>query len=337
MRLTSIWTRAIAAIVLGLATLLSYNTTGHASASLPLTVNGAHILWNPADAGAPTVDPNQAGGPLIYHGGRVLTNPAAYLVFWGPTWKTGFALKDQGFTYTNRSVMNYITGFFANVGGTPWAHSQTQYCDNVTPGTSCSGQPFAQYVTNPKNQLKGVWVDSSPIPSSITTTALAENSTNDDLANEAIKASQHFGYNINAVYFILTQPGIMATAYGSVYCAYHNETSHTTGHAVYYAFVPFSPDGGCFDNSVNAKDNAFGNGYLDGYSIAAGHEYEEAITDPDNLDNTQDGWNDAKTFETGDKCESNFQNLKLGTHYYAVQPLWSNAANAGQGGCVMSG
>jgi hypothetical protein len=343
MRIPSLRTRlvAICALALGVAA-AAQPAAGHATGSLPLNVNGKHILWNPTAVGAPSTDPNQVGGNLIYHGGLVETTPAAYLIYWGPKWQSGFAFKDQGFTYSNRTVENYLNTFFANVGGTPWAGIQTQYCQNIDPGLTCKGQPFAQYITNPRGQLKGVWVDPSPIPSTIATTALAENATNDPIATEAIKAAQHFGYNINATYFIFTEPGITATAYGQVYCAYHSETSHTTGHGVRYAFMPYQPDQGCFNNAVNAKDDAFGNGYLDGFSIAAGHEYEEAVTDPDNQMMTQDGWNDSKTFETGDKCEgAQFYNLTITTvgrptYKFAVQPLWSNEANAGQGGCVRS-
>jgi len=53
-------------------------------------------------------------------------------------------------------------------------------------------------------------------------------------------------------------------------------------------------------DSVNA-DDAFGHGYFDGYSIVAGHEYAEAVTDPGNQNGTQNGWNDAQTSENGDK------------------------------------
>lgn len=165
----------------------------------------------------------------------------------------------------------------------------------------------------------------------------AQESTNDPLETEALAAAQHFGYNINATYFILTEPGIVATGYGSVYCAYHSETHHTTGHGVRYAFVPYVPEqgAGCGIDSVN-KDDAFGNGYLDGYSIVAGHEYAEAVTDPDNQNGTQDGWNDVQTSENGDKCAwTGLQNISLGGTKFAVQPMWSNEANGGQGACAV--
>ena len=50
---------------------------------------------------------------------------------------------------------------------------------------------------------------------------------------------------------------------------------------------------------VNATSNSFGNGIFDGWSIVIGHEYSEAVTDPDNFFAIQDGWNDAQTSENG--------------------------------------
>ena len=281
-----------------------------------------------------------AATDLIYHGGLVETTPSVYLIYWGPLWQSGFTRTAGGVTYTSKTVMNYENNFFANVGGSAYAGIQTQYCQNATAGdSSCAGEPYAQYVTNPKGQLAGTWIDSSSPPSQIVTTGLVENTTNDPIESEAIKAAQHFGYNINATYFVMTQPGTQATAYGSVYCAYHAETYHTTGHGVRYAFMPYVMDyaSGCGENSVNATNDKYGHGYLDGYSIVAGHEWAEAITDPDNFNGTQDGWNDVQTSETGDKCAwINMQNTTLGKQYYATQPLWSNEANGGSGACVFS-
>jgi serine protease len=92
---------------------------------------------------------------------------------------------------------------------------------------------------------------------------------------------------------------------------------------------------GCGQNMVNPTNDAFGHGYLDGYSIVAGHEYAEAVTDPGNQSGIQDGWNDATTSENGDKCAwTNLQNITLAGQTYAAQPMWSNEANGGAGGCV---
>lgn len=323
-------TSSLSAVVVSSASL--------SAAGLPRVVDGKHVMWA-ADQGYPSTDQSSANN-LIYHGGTVQTVPAVFIVYWGTEWATGFTATDGAFTYTSATIQNYINAFFANVGGSPWAGVQTQYCQGImAPAFSCTGQPAAQLVTNPAGQLKGIWTDPTPVPADIVTTALVSNFTTDPLEAEAIKAAQHFGYSANATYMIFTPPNHGATGYGSVYCAYHHETTHTTSPGVRYAFIPYVPERGsaCGANRVNAQDDAFGHGYLDGYSIVAGHEYAETITDPGNLSGYQDGWNDVTTSEDGDKCAwSGLQNVTLAGQTYAVQPLWSNEANGGQGGCVMS-
>lgn len=63
-------------------------------------------------------------------------------------------------------------------------------------------------------------------------------------------------------------------------------------------------------------------------------EYAESITDifPSG------GWLDKNGSEIGDKCawSSASGNIILSTGTFPVQPLWSNAFNAGAGGCAMS-
>jgi len=91
------------------------------------------------------------------------------------------------------------------------------------------------------------------------------------------------------------------------------------------------PDAGqsCGMNFINSN-NSFGNGYFDGFSVVAGHEYEEAQTDPF----PSSGWLDSGGAENADKCawKSNSGNISLGSNHFAVQPLWSNASTS----CVMS-
>ena len=114
---------------------------------------------------------------------------------------------------------------------------------------------------------------------------------------------------------------------------------------IQYAFIPFlNMDwpglgaGGCGMHNVNARSDAFGNGVFDGYSIVVGHEYSEAVTDPDNFFSDQDGWNDAQGSENADKCAwTNTHDITLAGHSYAVQPTWSNEAfDAGKDGCAVS-
>lgn len=343
---------ASAVIALVLAAWLGSAIGGSASAPL----NPKHFFWAKGQP-SPTGVVNSQSNDLIYHGGSagpgaigVETKPAVYLVYWGPQWVSGFTSTDaNGAVYASSSLQTYTNAFFHNVGGSPWAGVTTQYCKNVPiDSTSCAGVSGAQFVTNPTGQLKGVWTDPTPVPSDIITLGLAENLVDDPIAFEAQRAAAHFGYNAQATYIILTPPTTIGTGQ-PVYCGYHTQTTSIDGYGnplvLQYSFIPYLNlawpgigAGGCGMNNVNPTSDAFGNGVWDGYSIVTGHEYAEAITDPDNFASNQDGWNDASGSENGDKCAwMNTQNITLGAHQFAVQPTWSNEAfDAGRGGCQVS-
>ena len=164
---------------------------------------------------------------------------------------------------------------------------------------------------------------------------------------EAQRASAHFTYDPDATYIIMTPPRPLATGQ-PVYCGYHTQTTSLNGlgnpYRIEYSFIPWQNTDwpvlgqGCGMHNVNATSNAFGNGVFDSWSIVVGHEYSEAVTDPDNFFGTQDGWNDAQTSENADKCAwTETQNIALGGHQFAVQPTWSNEAfDAGEDPCAVS-
>jgi serine protease len=150
-----------------------------ALAALALAFAAAVVLGPPLDVGrvdAPRIEAllcagqspqgtaNAAANDLIYHGGNlgsgaigVETQPAVYLIYWGQEWASGYTIADtDGTLYSSKTLQNYLNSFFANVGGSPWAGVQTQYCRGVLAGsTSCAGTA-GQFITNPKHQLKGV-------------------------------------------------------------------------------------------------------------------------------------------------------------------------------------
>ncbi len=311
--------------------------------------NPKHFFWPQGSSNAPT--PNSLANDLLYHGGNagsgaigVETPPAAYVVFWGPEWANGFTITDvNGVQYSSQQLQSYVTSFLTNVGGTSWLATTSEYCKNVPAGTTeCSTVGNATYVTNPRKQLKGVWTDTTAVPANIVTTGLAQNLADDPIADEAMRASAHFNYDPQATYIILTPPDSSATGAGSVYCGYHTQSTSVNGignpYRLQYAFIPYLDAGtGCGMNSVNLTSDSFGHGVFDGYSIVIGHEYAEAITDPDNFSSVQDGWNDSSTQEIGDKCAW-LQLKNIGMYQktsFAVQPLWSNRAFDGGGqGCV---
>jgi hypothetical protein len=329
---------------------LGASTAGSAA---PLT-NPKHFFWAPGQSPSGTVA--SVSNNLVYHGGNlgpgaigVQTKPAVYLIYWGPEWASGFTMSDnQGKLHSSKSLQSYVNAFFGNVGGSPWAGVQTQYCRGVLAGsTSCLGTA-GDFITNPVHQLKGTWTDPTPVPNDIVTLGLAENLVDDPIAAEAMRASAHFKYDPNATYIVLTPPSTIGTGQ-PVYCGYHTQTTSLDGYGnpyrIEYSFIPFLNmnwpglgTGGCGQNNVNATSNAFGNGVFDGYSIVVGHEYSEAVTDPDNFLSVQDGWNDDQTSENADKCAwIETQNISLAGHQFAVQPTWSNEAfDAGKDGCAVS-
>jgi hypothetical protein len=255
---------------------------------------------------------------LSSHGGPIQTSPRVYISWWGPEWAGGFSTGG----YSSAQAQTYNTNFFSGVGGTSWNNVVTQYCQNVPSGTqNCAAVSGAVYITNPTAQLKGTWNDTTAVPTSPTQT---------DIANAARRLAAHFGNQANTTYMVFTPHGKSMNGFATQWCAWHSSAS-ATGGSIAYAYIPYQPDAGtsCGMNFINAN-NAYGNGYFDGFSVVAGHEYSEAETDPF----PSSGWVDRRGAENADKCawSGSSGNISFGSHSYAVQPTWSNASS----GCAMS-
>ncbi len=266
-----------------------------------------------------------AGTNLVYQGGAVETTPVVYISWWGSQWNTGFSTGG----YTSAQAQTYITGFFSNVGGSSWDNINTQYCQGIAVGSTSCGSG-GTHITNPVGQLKGTWVDTTSVPT---------RPTQSQIQNAATRLMNHFGgYNANATYFVFTPHGHSMSGFGTSWCAWHDEP--TSGTNMAYAYMPYIPDAGtsCGRNFVNKTNNSYGNGYFDGFSVVGGHEYAEAMTDPHpERTSTNFGWitsTGSSGEEIGDLCAwaSNSTNITLGSHFYATQPLWSNASSS----CVTS-
>jgi len=257
----------------------------------------------------------RAGNNLFSHGGAIETSVKVFIVYWGPDWTAG--------SYS--SAKSYIEGFFGHVGGSSWANSTTQYCQGVPSGTVQCGSAGV-HPSNPSAELGGTWNDTSALPGTI---------TQGGIAAEATAAAAHFGYNASADYMVFTPSGHSQSGFGTQWCAYHSSTTTGSGD-LSYSYVPFLPDAGqaCGQNFVNGGSA----GAFDGFSIVAGHEYAETVTNP--FPNS--GWLDRNGGENGDKCawissgQGAASNISLGGQSYAVQSLWSNAFNGGLGGCVLA-
>lgn len=251
---------------------------------------------------------------LAFGGGAVQTSTKLYISYWGVEWAGGFTTGG----FSSVQAQTYVEGFFSNVGGRGWIANDDQYCQNVPNNTTnCATIAGAVNITNPTGQFGGSWYDLTPVPA---------RPTQADIAAAALRLRAQYpgADDANATYMVFTPHGKSMNGFGTQWCAWHSSTTAGTS-KVAYAYIPYLPDAGgsCGMNFVNS------NGYFDGFSIVAGHEYEEAKSDP--FPST--GWVDSSGQENADKCAWNSLsgNIFLGGNNYAVQPLWSNQAQ----GCVV--
>jgi hypothetical protein len=320
--------------------------------AVPTRATAARMAgWARQHPGAVTASPATGNGAGVtsasgvrYGGGNdgigVTTgDERVYLVFFGSQWDTPGTGDPSGET-------SYLQKMFQGLGtgGEQWSGVTTQYCQGVIAGAqTCPAT--APHVAYPHGgALAGVWVDDgAPSPSQ---------ATGDQLAQEAINAATHFGNttpgsNRDAQYFILsphgTHPDGFNTQTGQDFCAWHDwngDPSLSGGGAVSspdgdvaFTNMPYVTDAGvnCGANFVRSGTA----GRLDGASIVAGHEYAETITDQ----NPADGWVDLRGRETADKCAwkqtgaGRIALLTLPAGKFAMQGVWANNANGGNGGC----
>jgi serine protease len=210
-------------------------------------------------------------------------------------------------------------------GGTQWAGEQTQYYQTIN---DSAGKPYNQYITNPADQLGGIWVDDANsiagLPKTSATNSPGVTNTYTDLAAEAARAAAHFHVtDLANADFVIAQPPSYSdpNALSSGYCAFHDYTQPGVAGGIYngltkgisYTNMPYSlaiDSGGanvCGENAVNSGAA----GKLDGFSIVLGHEIEETVTDPGAEDilgsgtstTNLGGWYDSvDANENGDKC-----------------------------------
>lgn len=257
----------------------------------------------------------------------------------------------------------YMADFLQQIGGTHWADVSAQYY-----------QSDGQHISNNPNLLAGMWVDDTnpnTLPSTNMNNPAGPTNTLTALGQEAQAAVQHFGITdlSNADIVIVQPPGLSdPNALSQGYCAFHDytypgiESNAYSGlqQGISYSNIPYQlaiNSGGtnvCGKNAVNSGQA----GLLDGFSIVLGHEMEETITDPGAEDvvgangTHLGGWYDAlDANENGDKCAWVGLDPLTGQgtapipgalgdvtgnagSQFAVQSLWSDAANAGTGYCA---
>jgi hypothetical protein len=261
---------------------------------------------------------------LSYGGGAVQHSPHVYLLLWGPGWSS----TSPAYSY----LYHLYKGLGASAQDT-WSPITSQYGDG-------SGAPsFGTTV------LEGAFQDNTVPPDPVTPDALAAEAAGfvtgqniTDVADAQIVIASQSGTCFSDGF--AGSCGVPSTATAG-YCGWHSIT--TTG--VPFTNLPYQLDAGfeCGQNFVNGGTA----GEYDGFTMLAGHEYAETITDP----NPVTGWADpsdtisggGQAAEVGDKCvwggsnwgklgSDPYGDVTLSTGSFAMQSLWSNAA----GRCVLT-
>jgi len=252
---------------------------------------------------------------VTYQGGGVIATPKVYVVFWGNWTRSGGDPKDE---------QDYLINFLKAVGATNWLDIVLQYGGG-----------------SPANLYGGEWNDTSAVPNDPLHPSNGPDQA--QVEGEVMTAANHFGFggglsNYNNIVLVATPHGYGYYGFGGTNgtCGYHDYEpgSSSSPHVVPYIDLPYSSDvSDCGIGSQNFNSQVTDDlaGVNDGVSIVGGHELAETLTDPFVGGS---GWY-GPGGEIGDKCQwFNLGNVTMGrggvvgTDVFAIQPLWSNAANA---------
>jgi hypothetical protein len=243
--------------------------------------------------------------PVYYQGGAVQHTPHVYLLLWGPNWSTDPSQK---------ATANYLETFYSGLGGSQdhWSPITSQYGDST-------GHP-----TFPGSVYVNAYNDTNIPPQGATESQIAAEA-------DAFTATQGITDLNDAQIVVATQSGTCPAGFVASSCPDPgDECSYHASSNEPFTNLPYLLDAGseCGEDFVNSGDT------YDGFSIVGGHEYAESITDPYPFNGWVDPADNDAFGEIADKCiwSSQSSNVTLSTGSFAMQPLWSNSADA----CVMS-
>ncbi len=236
-----------------------------------------------------------AASYLAYHDGPVAHSMTGVVVDWGPNINPVYTDGTSG----DPGLIKYLSassGSTGDIGGV-----LAQYMDNTGHNAANSVSYGQQYQITP----------------SVTSTTIYDSQIQTELVNQiqAGKLPRPTGDGLQTMYLVLFPSGDTecidsSTCSGSVFCAYHSDTTLPGGTTnLLYAVLPDDTSGpmsqGCGNASTPFADET---SYLS-------HEWSETITDP-----TGQSWYDSSGNEIGDKC-----NQLMGSNGpWTVQLEWSN-------------
>jgi hypothetical protein len=226
-----------------------------------------------------------AAAQLTYHGGEVANNPTVYLTFWGKNWNQYPGARTE------------IREMFTHLSGSGWQGILTQYYDSSGP-------------ISPNVGLSS-WTDES-----IAAPNAVNNEHAQDEAEYAMAQRGWPGAGINNIYIVLPAPGSKYTYVEG--CGAHHWSSRFNAPYAIVSWAEGETFGGCANYDPSGQKRAFV-----GTSMAASHEYAEAVVDPHGADTA---WG-----EIADACAGTY-GAQLSNGGW-VEAIWDNS----QAACAFSG
>jgi hypothetical protein len=294
--------------------------------------------------------------PVTYHGGPVMSGGVTiHTIFWAPS---GFAFQGSpgaGIPTYEGLIQQFFTDVAADTGAsgtcTPSECNdftiERQYGQGTTAGQITPGSYAISY-----NAATDSVDDSDPYPGTASQCASPVGAavclTDDQVTSEVDHVVQSTGgaRGLHNLWFVFLPPGvdecITAGSCGSNTFAGYHAVANVDGHGVTIYAVAIDP---IIEGIVGPGADPEGYPDAEVTLVTAGHEVNEAITDPEG-----NGWMDPNGMEVGDKCESGPQvgtplgfaadgspyNQVINGHKYLLQELWANVDSAGKDDCVQA-
>lgn len=296
-----------------------------------------HILPTPQIAAAWQAALGGAAGPLVYHGGPIMTSTTIYTILWAPptlqsgavanmsaTYKSAMEL--FGIDYPGHGIDNVNTQYYQTIGGV------TRYIANA------GGSAF--YVDASPYPTAGCSYVFGPVTSSLNCLSDAQ------IQAEVAKVQGIKGWTpaINHIFLVYTAQGEgscfsngVSCAYNS-FCAFHSYFGSTASPSI-YGNEPYGEPAYC---NIPGTPTPHNNAAADNALSAASHEVSEATTDPE-----LNAWYTTSGAENGDLCATYVQSSMYGVNswdsakanqmwngrFYEIQQEWNNHVN----NCVQVG
>jgi phosphate-induced protein 1 len=246
------------------------------------------------------------GNGISYHNGPVIHGTTNVYYIWYGDWSQ------------DSSANAILTDFASNVGGSPYFNINTTYGDttaNVTNSVHYAGSSTDSGSLGTSLNDNSIW--------SIVTSAIS---------------SGKLPLDGNAVYFVLTAPGVAeTTGFLTQYCGWHTYGTYN-GTNVKFSFVGDAKGPSLGSCAIQTSGSPNGDPSADAMASVIAHELEESVSDP-----LLNAWYDSTGAENADKCAWTFgteypagggvANMKLGTRDFLIQQNWLNANG---GACALS-